>query len=415
MDRDIKKALDSLNEIDVSAKYLNESFLGEDDWIDTGSLMLNALISGSTRKGIPKGRITQFVGASQTFKSGFILQLLASAQKQGMGVVLFDTEGGIDAVSAKRFGLDVDKVKYSNPKSIEQCRNGVKKILTYVEENKHLHGKIIIAIDSVANMLSTMEITRMDKDSESADMGTFAKSVKSLLKTCNIYSTITKCPIIMTNHIYDNPAQMFPSIEKDISGGRAAVFLPTTTVQLARKLVADDGGKTLDSKLAAGQKKYSGVVIRALTVKNRLIKQYLEGEMYLSFSTGLNKYYGLVELMKGLGVVEARGSVYYDWNDNKLGFAKNWSKDKILWEDTLIPEFEKRIQQEWSYGIDYVEEIPTEYEDEEEILDEVKKESVKVLLNEVNEASKSENPLDALKNLKKKVSDKLDQIEDKEE
>jgi RecA/RadA recombinase len=399
MDRDIKKALDSLNEIDISAKYLNESFLGDDDWIDTGSLMLNALISGSTKKGIPKGRITQFVGASQTFKSGFLLQILANAQKQGMGVVLFDTEGGIDAVSAKRFGLDVDKVKYSNPKSIEQCRNGVMKILTYVEEN-NLHGKIIIAIDSVANMLSAMEKTRMEKDSESADMGTFAKSVKSLLKTCNIYSTITKCPIIMTNHIYDNPAQMFPSIEKDIAGGKAAVYLPTTTVQLARKLVADDGGKTLDSKLAAGQKKYSGVVIRALTVKNRLIKQYLEGEMYLSFSTGLNKYYGLVELMKGLGVVEAKGSIYYDWNDNKLGFAKNWSKDKDLWEGTLIPEFENRIQKEWSYGVDYVEEVPTEYDEEEDDGDQVEEVAITV------------NPLDELKKLKKKVSDRLDQIEE---
>ena len=394
MDRDIKKALDSLNEIDISAKYLNESFLGEDDWIDTGSLMLNALISGSTKKGIPKGRITQFVGASQTFKSGFLLQILANAQRQGMGVVLFDTEGGIDAVSAKRFGLDVDKVKYSNPKSIEQCRNGVMKILDYVEQN-NLHGKIIIAIDSVANMLSAMERARMEKDSESADMGSFAKSVKSLLKTCNIYSTITKCPIIMTNHIYDNPAQMFPSIEKDIAGGKAAVYLPTTTVQLARKLVADDGGKTLDSKLAAGQKKYSGVVIRALTVKNRLIKQYMEGEMYLSFSTGLNKYYGLSEIMKNLGIIEARGSVYYDWSGEKLGYLKSWSKDSELFENKLIPEFNKRIQEEWTYGVDYVEEIPTEFEDDEEEVEE-----------------KPSNPLDALKELKKKVSDKLDQIEE---
>jgi hypothetical protein len=44
----------------------------------------------------------------------------------------------------------------------------------------------------------------------------------------------------------------------------------------------DDGGKTFDSNMVAGQKNYSGVIIRALTRKNRFIKQYLEAEMYLS-------------------------------------------------------------------------------------------------------------------------------------
>ena len=235
----------------------------------------------------------------------------------------------------------------------------------------------------------------MEKESVSADMGSFAKAIKSLLKTCTNMSTLTKTPIIITNHVYDNPAAMFPSIEQNISGGKAAVFLPSVTVQLARKLVADDDGKTLDSKLAVSQKKYSGVVIRALTVKNRFIKQYLEGEMYLSFSTGLNKYYGLLEIMKGMGVVEGRGSVYYDWNGNKLGFQKHWRSNIDLWENTLLPELEKRIKKEWSYGnlIDS-EDIPEEDEDEpvEESID--------------------ESPLAQLKKLKDKVSNKLDQVEE---
>jgi hypothetical protein len=241
-------------------------------------------------------------------------------------------------------------------------------------------------------MQSEMELTRMDKESVSADMGSFAKAVKSLLKTCINMSTLTKTTIVMSNHVHDNPAQMFPSIEQNISGGKAAYYLPTVTVQLARKLVADDGGKLVDSKLSVGQKKYSGVVIRALTTKNRIIQQYLEGEMYLSFSKGLNKYYGLLEIMKGMGVIDNKGSIYYDWEDNKLGFQKAFRNDSDLWENRLIPELEKRIKKHWSYG---------NLKDDDDIPEEDDQLSEEII----------ENPLEKLKKLKKKVSDKLDKIE----
>jgi hypothetical protein len=72
--------------------------------------------------------------------------------------------------------------------------------------------------------------------------------------------------------------------------------------------------------------------------------------MYLSFSKGLNKYYGLVEIMKGMGVISNSGSSYVDWEGNKLGYLKVWSKDIDLWENRLLPELEKRIKIHWDYG-----------------------------------------------------------------
>jgi RecA/RadA recombinase len=399
LDNDTRATLDTINEIVPSATYLSETtFSSVNDWIDTGSMVLNAIISGSLYGGIPKGRITQFVGASQTFKTGFVLQILANAQKKGMIPIIFDTEGAIDPESARAAKLDLTKVKYINTTTVEETRNAIYRFLTSVRE-KGQFGKYIIAIDSLANLITEMEAKRMDKDSSSADMGTFAKGVKSLLKTCNIMSTVTQTPIVITNHIYDDPSAMFPSLEKNISGGKAPVYLPSVNVQLARKLVRDDDGKTVDSKLSVAQKSYSGVVIRALTVKNRFIKQYLEGEMYLSFSSGLNRYYGLLEIMKGMGVVENKGSIYYDWTGQKLGFYKAWKDNTEVWENTLLPELETRIKSEWSYGnLKEVEVIPDEDED---IVEESEKSDI--------------SPLDKLKELKKKVSSKLDKLEEEAE
>ena len=366
IDKDVMSVFDAADDINPYASYLGQSTLSSvDSWIDTGSMVLNALISGSLYGGVPKGRVTQFCGPSQTFKSGFILKILANAQKEGMQIIIFDTEGEIDPESAASFGLDIDRVKYYPSNCLEVVRNSLHKIQQKITEKK-LEGKFIVAIDSLANLQSEMELKRMDKESTSADMGSFAKACKSLLKTATAMSTLTRTPVLITNHVYDDPSAMYPSLEKNMAGGKAAIYLPSVTVQLGRKLVKDDGGKTVESQLAASQKSYSGVVIRALTVKNRFIKQYLEGELYLSFSTGINKYYGLLEIMKGMGVVSNSGASYTDWEGNKLGFYGKFKKDIPLWEERLLPELEKRIKKHWAYGSDGNEDVPDEdFEDED--------------------------------------------------
>ena len=364
LDKDILASLNALDDVVPYSAYLNESTLSSvNDWIDTGSMVLNALISGSLYGGIPNGRITQLAGPSGAFKTGLVMQILANAQKKGMIPVIFDTEGAIDPDSAANFGLDTSKVKYVGCESVEQTRNAIYKFLKNVRDKKQF-GKFIIAIDSLANLNSEMELSRMDKDSMSADMGTFAKSVKSLLKTCTNMSTLTKTPILITNHVYDDPSAMYPSLEKNMPGGKAAVYLPSVTIQLARKLVKDSDNKQVQDKLSASQKNYSGVVIRALSVKNRFIKQYLEGEMYLSFSKGVDKYYGLLDIMKGMGVVDNSGASYTDWTGEKMGYYSKWSKDIDLWENKLLPELEKRIKEHWAYGSSPDEDDLVELEEE---------------------------------------------------
>jgi hypothetical protein len=71
IEKEVESALDLLDEANPYATWLNESTLSRvDDWIDTGSYALNAIISGSCFKGIPAGRVTVLAGESQTFKTG---------------------------------------------------------------------------------------------------------------------------------------------------------------------------------------------------------------------------------------------------------------------------------------------------------------------------------------------------------
>lgn len=366
-EKDYFDIMDSIDDINPYASYLDKSTLSVvDEWIDTGSMALNAIISGSLYKGVPKGRVVQFAGPSQTGKSFFVQKLIANAQKMGMYVVVFDSENAIEPSSAKGFGIDTSKVKYIPCVSIENTRNAIYKLCQEIKAKKK-EGKFLIVVDSLANQESELGEKRMADDKTSADMGTFAKACKSLLKTSTIWGGLTKTTMVFTNHVFDNPAEMYPQLEKNMPGGRSAVYLPTVTVQLARKPVKADDGKTITNTLAAAQKNFSGVILRCLTVKNRLIKQYLEAELYLSFATGLDRYYGLLELAKGLGTVISTGTTYTDWEGNKLGFYKNWRTDTKLWEERLLPDLESRILAEWSYSNLENNEIPEdEYIDDDE-------------------------------------------------
>jgi RecA/RadA recombinase len=360
MDKDIKNALDEINDINPFATYLCDSTLSRvGGWVDTGSYVLNAIVSGSLFGGIPKGRVTMLAGESMTGKSLFVQKILAKAQQEGLTAVIFDTENAIDPEGAARLGLDIANVKYVPCISIEQTRNALFKFLTAVKEKK-LEGKFIIAIDSLGNLQSELELARMGKDSTSSDMGTKARAMKSLMQTCTNLGAVTQTTILCTNHVYDDPSAMFPSIEKHMPGGKACVYLPSVTVQLARKPMKSDDGKTTDSDLAVGQKSYAGIIIRALTRKNRFIKQYLEGEMYLSFANGLDRYYGLLDLAVGFGIIVQAGATYALEDGTKLGYYKVWRKDTKLWEETIIPKIEARIKQEWVYSNNEEEEAPEE-------------------------------------------------------
>jgi recombination protein RecA len=208
-----------------------------------------------------------------------------------------------------------------------------------------------------------MEQTRIEKDSTSMDMGTRARAIKSLLVTATQLAAITKTPIIFTNHLYDNPGELHPSLIKNMPGGKACIYLPSVSLQLMRKPIREDDKsiKGNDSTTATLQRNYVGVLIRALTAKNRFIKQYLEGEIFVSFDKGVDKYHGLLDLAVGLGIIEQSGATY-TFQGQKLGYAKSFQNDVEFWENKIIPLIEDKIRVEWAYSSEQDVETPVDDE-----------------------------------------------------
>jgi RecA/RadA recombinase len=353
----IFKKLDSMNS---EATMLDQNALSNVDvWYDTGCYALNAILGGSCRKGgIPKGRIVGFSGESMTGKTFIINKILANAQKQGVIPVIFDTEFAIDESSTKGVGLDASKTKYVPVYTVDQCRNQIAAFLDSVVEAGQ-QGKFIISIDSLGNLAAQKEIDDIAKDKSAADMGTRAKSLKSMLRTLTYKAGKAGVTIMFTNHTYSDPGAMFPTLVKTQSGGSGPVYMASILVQLAKRNEKEgegDSGSLVTDKLAEANK-YSGVTLRALTVKNRFVPPFLEAEMYLSFKSGLNKYSGLLQMAASRGIVEQTGSTYLVGVDcgkykkgDKLGYAKNFVKDASFFEDFIIPELDKKLEADYKYN-----------------------------------------------------------------
>lgn len=378
---------DIFNEVDKlnpDASFLTDSALSfVDDYIDTGSLALNAIISGDMFKGTPRGRILGFSGPSQSGKSLFVKQILGNAQKKGYTVVIWDTENAIDSAGSESLGLDPKKTKYYPVESIEQCKIQISTFLTrIIETNVALKAagkpelKVAIAIDSLGNLASNKELLDIAKGSESADMGTRAKTLKSMMRVLTFQCAKAKVPIIVTNHIYDNPGELRPSMVKTQSGGKGLVYLASILVQLSmtaeKGTDEEDGGEEEDSApMIAIANNRNGVNLTALTVKNRFVPPYLKTKLYLNFKTGLSKYAGLFDIGTAFNVIVKDGKrwillkdprtepdpdpkVGYDEHIKSgkavmLGFKKNWISDVSVWEQ-IVPPLNEVLKKELTYG-----------------------------------------------------------------
>ena len=118
-------------------------------------------------------------------------------------------------------------------------------------------------------------------------------------------------------------------------------------MQLAKRDEKQDKTDTSDEMLPEANK-YSGTTLRALTVKNRFIPPFLEGEIYLNFRKGLDMYSGLREMAVNHGVLVQTGSTYV-LDGKKIGYYKNWKTDKDVW-GIILPVLEKKLNEAYSYS-----------------------------------------------------------------
>jgi len=159
-----KKALRLLSEESIISNVSS--------WTDTGSEIVNSVISGSpdgSAPVIPFGRLTEICGLNASGKTTLLGHIMARVQLQGGIVILADTEESIDKDYMTKLGIDLSKIIVLESEEsetticLEECFRKFRRLISVIKS----HGAdtpILLALDSLGGT-----VTQKERDGDEED------------------------------------------------------------------------------------------------------------------------------------------------------------------------------------------------------------------------------------------------------
>jgi RecA/RadA recombinase len=306
-------------------------------YIDTGSYVFNALLSGSLFDGLPNNKITCLAGESATgktyFSIGIVAQFLA-ANPEGV-VLYFDTEQAVTSDMFTERGVDPKRVAVFPVETVEefrhQCLTIVDKVLTTDESERK---PMMIVLDSLGMLSTAKEMNDVAEGKTTRDM-TRAQVIKGTFRVLTLKLGKAKIPMLMTNHTYDVVGAYVPT--KELGGGSGLKYAASTIVTLSKKKDKQDD-------------EVVGNLITCKLYKSRLTKENKIVQVQLNFDSGLNRYYGLVDLALDCGIFK-KNSTKIELPDGTKVFEKhiNEEPEKYFTAD-ILKQIDEKVQEEFKYG-----------------------------------------------------------------
>jgi len=253
-------------------------------FVDTGSYVLNALVSGSINGGFSGNKITAIAGESSTGKTFFALAVVRSFLDSDPNAiaVYFDTESAITRSLLEDRGIDTSRVVVLNVVTIEEFRTkALQCVDKYMKQDEGDRQPMMFVLDSLGMLSTEKEIGDALAEKNVRDM-TKSQLVKGAFRMLTLKLGQADVPLIVTNHTYDVIGAYVPT--KEMGGGSGLKYAASTIIYLSKK-------KEKDGKEVIGN------LIKAKTAKSRLSKENQEVTIRLYYDErGLDKYYGLLEL-----------------------------------------------------------------------------------------------------------------------
>ena len=212
--------------ITKSIDGLGIGFNDPTDWISTGNYALNYLISGDFNKGIPLGKVTVFAGESGSGKSYICSgNIIREAQKQGIFVILVDSENALDEAWLHAIGVDTaeDKLLRLGMSMIDDVAKTISNFMKeykadYGDKDQEERPKVLFVLDSLGMMLTPTDVDQFEKGDMKGDLGRKPKALTALVRNCvNMFGSYN-VGMVATNHTYASQ-DMFDPYDK-ISGGQ---------------------------------------------------------------------------------------------------------------------------------------------------------------------------------------------------
>jgi RecA/RadA recombinase len=306
-----------------------------DSFIDTGSYIFNALLSGSLYGGLPANKITALAGESATGKTFFLMGIVKNFldSNPDAGVIYFESESAITRQMVVDRGIDSERMVILPVTTVQEFRTQSLKVLdSYLM--KADKRPMLMCLDSLGMLSTTKEVEDTSSGKETRDM-TRAQVLKAAFRVLTLKLGKAKIPMIITNHTYDVVGSMFPT--KEMGGGSGLKYAASSIVYLSKKK-EKDGTEVI------------GNIIHCKNHKSRLTQENKMVDVRLTYNKGLDKYYGLLDLALKYGMFK-QVSTRIELPDGTKQYAKtiNNEPEKYFTQD-IMDLLNEAASKEFKYG-----------------------------------------------------------------
>jgi len=299
-----------------SAILSKSKFFTDKDMIPTSVPIINVALSGRLDGGLTPG-LTMWAGPSKHFKTAFSLLMAKSYLDKypDAALLFYDSEFGTPQSYFDTFNIDTDRVLHTPLTDIEQLKSDIMQQLSNVTRGDHL----IILVDSIGNLASKKEVDDALEGKTVADM-TRAKAVKSLFRMVTPHLSIKDIPMVVVNHTYKEIG-MFP---KDIVGGGTGSYYSADNIFILGRQQEKEGTEIVG---------YNFIIN---VEKSRYVKEKSKIPVSVSFTGGISRWSGLLDLAVESGNVIKPSNGWYSKVDLETGEVE---EKKYREKDTDTKEF----------------------------------------------------------------------------
>lgn len=307
-------------------------------FIDTGSYSFNALLSGSIFGGLPSNKITAIAGEAATGKTFFALGICKNFldKNKDAGVIYFESESAISKEMIVSRGVDATRMVIVPVATVQEFRNQSIKILDkYLEQPEDKRKPLMFVLDSLGMLSTTKEMEDTAEGKETRDM-TRSQIVKSTFRVLTLKLGRAKVPMIMTNHTYDVIGSMYP--QKEMGGGSGLKYAASSIIYLGKRKEKDADNEVI------------GNIIHCKNYKSRLTKENAQIDVRLTYKSGLDRYYGLLEIAEEEGIFK-KVSTRYELPDGAKVFGKsiNDEPEKYFTKE-ILKQIDEATKKKFLYG-----------------------------------------------------------------